>query len=162
MSLKKIGRVSEIEDELTPELDLALREFRLSVYAWSEAIMNRPRQTLAVAPRRQVWKLAAGWVLGCALIASAITAGVFEHRRRPVNIAQVRLPNQSNLAVRPGAKPDPKPETKPETKQIIQQARLEDEELLAKVDSDITQAVPNAMEPLAQMMAWDETKDAVE
>jgi hypothetical protein len=166
MSWKKIGRVSEmgelnkIEDELTPELDLALREFRLSVYAWSETVMNRPRQ--AAAPRRQVWRLAAGWALSCALIAGAITAGVFEHRRQPANIAQVRLPEQPRLAVEPGAKPDPKPETKPETKQNIQQVRQEDEELLAKVDSDISRAVPNAMEPLAQMMAWDETKDAVE
>ena len=110
MSWKKIGRVSEmgelnkIEDELTPELDLALREFRLSVYAWSETVMNRPRQ--AAAPRRQVWRLAAGWALSCALIAGAITAGVFEHRRQPANIAQVRLPEQPRLAVEPGAKPE--------------------------------------------------------
>jgi hypothetical protein len=38
-----------------------------------------------------------------------------------------------------------------------QQARQEDEDLLAKVDSDVSREVPAAMEPLAQMMAEDET-----
>jgi hypothetical protein len=30
--------------------------------------------------------------------------------------------------------------------------------LLAKVDSDVSRAVPSAMEPLAQLMAEDETR----
>jgi hypothetical protein len=38
-----------------------------------------------------------------------------------------------------------------------QQARQEDEDLLAKVDSDVSREVPAAMEPLAQIMAEDET-----
>jgi hypothetical protein len=32
----------------------------------------------------------------------------------------------------------------------------ENEDLLAKVDSDVSRAVPSAMEPLAQLMADDE------
>ncbi len=39
-----------------------------------------------------------------------------------------------------------------------QQLRQEDEDLLAKVDSDVSREVPSAMEPLAQMMAGDETR----
>jgi hypothetical protein len=39
-----------------------------------------------------------------------------------------------------------------------QQVRQEDEDLLAKVDSDVSRGVPSAMEPLAQMMAGDETQ----
>jgi len=143
------------EDELTPELDLALRDFRLSVHAWSEAVMNRPRQALAAAPPRQVWRSAAGWALSYLLIACAVTAGVFEHRRQPVHRAEVRLPEQPRLATETGAKP----ESKPPTKRYIQQARQEDEELLAKVDRDISRAVPSAMEPLGQLMAWDESED---
>jgi hypothetical protein len=38
-----------------------------------------------------------------------------------------------------------------------QQAR-EEEDLLAKVDSDVSREVPSAMEPLAQLMAVDETQ----
>jgi hypothetical protein len=39
-----------------------------------------------------------------------------------------------------------------------QQVRQEDEDLLAKVDSDVSREVPSALEPLAQMMAEDETR----
>ena len=39
-----------------------------------------------------------------------------------------------------------------------QQARQEEEDLLAKVDSDVSRAVPSAMEPLAQLMAEDESQ----
>ena len=37
-----------------------------------------------------------------------------------------------------------------------QRALKENEDLLAKVDSDVSRAVPSAMEPLAQLMADDE------
>ena len=37
-------------------------------------------------------------------------------------------------------------------------AAVTDEALLAGVDSDISRGVPSAMEPLAQMMSYDESK----
>jgi hypothetical protein len=40
--------------------------------------------------------------------------------------------------------------------QRSQQARQEDDDLLAKVDSDVSREIPTAMEPLAQLMAEDE------
>jgi ribosomal protein S25 len=46
-------------------------------------------------------------------------------------------------------------------KQVQEQqarAQVTDEDLLADVDSDVSRQVPSAMEPLAQMMAGDETK----
>jgi hypothetical protein len=43
-------------------------------------------------------------------------------------------------------------------RQLAAQRAKEDEELLAKVDSDISKEVPAAMEPLAQLMAEDETQ----
>jgi hypothetical protein len=43
-------------------------------------------------------------------------------------------------------------------KQRNQQLQQEDEDLLAKVDSDVSRGVPSAMEPLAQMMAGDVTQ----
>ncbi|MFZ1084011.1 MAG: hypothetical protein WAN35_03475 [Terracidiphilus sp.] len=149
MSLdEKAGResgmdgASKREDELTPDLEAAIGEFRLSVHAWSEAAMSRPRPALAAAPRRQVWRLTAGWALGCVLVAGGLTAGVFEHHQQQMKIAQARLVEQQRLAA----------------EQSQKQARQDDEELLAKVDSDISRSVPSAMEPLAQLMAGDETR----
>jgi hypothetical protein len=159
MSLnEKTGSASEQSEELSPELDLALREFRQSIHAWSDAVMNRPRQALAEAPRRQVWRLAAGWALSCVLIVGVVSAGVVEYHRQQIKISQVRLPERPRLVLAP----ESKPETQPEAKENDQQARLEDEDLLAKVDSDVSRAVPSAMEPLAQLMTADESKDATE
>jgi hypothetical protein len=39
-----------------------------------------------------------------------------------------------------------------------QRAHEENEDLLAKVDSDVSREVPIAMEPLAQLMAEDEAQ----
>ena len=39
-----------------------------------------------------------------------------------------------------------------------EQARQDEEDLLSKVDIDVSREVPSAMEPLAQLMAEDETK----
>jgi uncharacterized protein HemX len=142
---EKAGGVSGrcgIEDDLTPELDLALREFRLSVHAWSEAVMSRPRQALAGAPRRPVWRFAAGWALSGVLIAGGLSAGVYGHHQQQMRIAHERIFEQQRQFA----------------EQQAQQARLTDEDLLAKVDSDVSQAVPSAMEPLAQLMAGDESQ----
>jgi hypothetical protein len=43
-------------------------------------------------------------------------------------------------------------------RQLADQHAREAEDLLAKVDSDISQEVPDAMEPLARLMAEDESK----
>jgi hypothetical protein len=41
---------------------------------------------------------------------------------------------------------------------VAAEQRARDEELLAKVDSEVSQEVPSAMEPLAQLMAGDEAE----
>jgi hypothetical protein len=43
-------------------------------------------------------------------------------------------------------------------RQIAAERALEEEELLARVDSDISRQVPRAMEPLASLMTEDETQ----
>ena len=144
----KTGEVSQMNeakssgDELTPELDQAIREFRLSVHAWSAAAMNRPRTMLAAAPPRRIWRLAAGWALSAVLLIGGLSAGVFEHHRQQMKLAQARIAEQQRL----------------EAAQKLKQARQADEDLLAKVDSDVSQAVPSAMEPLAQLMTGDVTR----
>jgi len=124
-------------------LDEALKDFRLSVHAWSEAAYNRPRVTLAAAPYRRAWRLAAGCALGCALVAGGVSGGFYEHHQREMKIAAARAAEQQRLAAE---------------QQRNRLAKEEEEDLLAKVDSDISREVPSAMEPLAQLMAEDETK----
>jgi len=122
-----------------PELNEALRDFRLGVHAWSEAALSRPRTALAATPHRKIGRLAVGWALGCVLIAGGVSGGVWEHHRQEMRIAAARVAEQQRLAAQ-------------------ERARQEEEDLLAKVDSDVSREVPSAMEPLAQLMAGDETR----
>ncbi len=127
-------------DGLDPMLQQTLKDFRRSVLSWSDAAYSRPRAALSAAPRRQVWRLAAGWALGCALLAGSVSGGLYEqHRRREVaRIAEAREVERQ--------------------KAVAEQRSLEEEDLLAKVDSDVSREVPSAMEPLAQLMAEDEAR----
>jgi hypothetical protein len=121
-------------------LEEALKDFRMSVHAWSEAVYSRPR-TAAQVVRHRSWRLAAGWTLGCALVAGGVSGAVYERHQRQemARIAAARVAEQQRLVRE-------------------QQAREEEEDLLAKVDSDVSREVPSAMEPLAQLMAEDEAK----
>ena len=118
-------------------LEQALSNFRASVFAWSDAEYGRPR--MAVRPVRQrSWRLAAGWALGCVLMAGGVSGGVYErhYRQEQARIAAVREAERQRL--------------------VAEQRVREEDELLAKVDSDVSREVPSAMEPLAQLMAEDE------
>jgi hypothetical protein len=121
-------------------VELALRNFRSSVHAWSEAAYGQARPVTVV--RHASWRLAAGWALGCALAAGSVAGGVYErhHRQEMARIAAAaQAASQQKLAAE-------------------KRARQEDEDLLAKVDSDVSREVPSAMEPLAQMMNEDEAQ----
>ena len=124
-------------------LDEALRDFRLSVHAWSEAAYCRPRRALAAAPRYRVWRLAAGWALGCVLVAGAVSGGVQVRHHKQQELARIAALKQAEATDR---------------LRLAQEEKDRDEELLAKVDSDVSREVPSAMEPLAQLMAEDESQ----
>ncbi len=127
----------------TPELDEALKNFRSSVHAWSAAEYSRVRPAVKAA-RQRSWRLAAGWALAGLLVAGgAAGGGVYEHHHRQ-EIA--RIAAAARLA---------------ESERLADQQRareVEEEDLLAKVDSDVSRVVPSAMEPLAQMMVEGETR----
>ena len=123
------------------ELDGALREFRLSVHAWSDAAYSRSRTAAQIVSRRS-WRLAVGWALGCVLVAGSFSGGLWEHHRQTLRMTAARMVEQKQLAA----------------DQRNQQVKQEDEDLLAQVDSDVSREVPSAMEPLAQLMAEDESK----
>ena len=139
----KIEAESEVDEfrNEAGELGEALSDFRMSVHAWSRAAYSRPR-TL-VAPR-QVWRLAVGWALGCVLVAGGASTGIWQHHQREMRSAAARVAERQRLVAQQ------------RIQQNRQQSRQEDEDLLAKVDSDVSREVPAAMEPLALMMAEDD------
>jgi hypothetical protein len=137
-------------DPLTGEnedqaVEQALRNFKASVDAWSKSAMSRPRTTVRLA--RHGWRLAAGWALGCALTAVSVAGALHErqHKQEQSRIAAAQATAQRTA----------------QQKRAGQQmsAALNDEDLLANVDSDISRAVPAAMEPLAQMMDQKQADD---
>lgn len=132
----KDGGVSGVS---APELKQVLSDFKASVFAWSDAEYARPR-TAVLTVRHRSWRLAAGWALGCVLVAGSVSGGVYERHQRQeqAKITAMREAERQRLA----------------TEQRVR----EEDELLAKVDSDVSREVPSAMEPLAQLMADDETE----
>jgi hypothetical protein len=124
-------RESAHEDARVEE---ALKNFRMSVHAWSDAAYVRPRTAVQIV-RHRSWRLAAGWALAALLIAGGVSGGMFERHQK---IEQARIAAAARLAE--------------QQKALREQQAMEEEDLLAKVDSDVSREVPSAMEPLAQLM----------
>jgi hypothetical protein len=141
----------ENEDQAMDQvMEQALRNFKASVHAWSESVsteaaMSRPR-TAVRAPRHS-WRLAAGWALGCAIAAVSVAGAVYErqHKQELARIAAAQAAAQKAAQ-----------QKLPDRQLPAIQA---DEDLLANVDTDISRAVPAAMEPLAQMMDQKQADD---
>jgi uncharacterized protein HemX len=124
------------------ELKEALTNFRSSMQAWSEAACSRPR-TMEQVVRGRTWRLASGWALGCAMAAASVSGVVYQQR------------HQQEMARAAAAQAQRVAEQKLAAEQL---AREDEEDLLAKVDSDVAREVPSAMEPLAQLMSDDDAK----
>jgi len=120
------------------QLEEALKNFRLSVHAWSEAELSRPR-TATVAAQHWSWRLATGWALGLVLAVGGASGSIFERHQKQVE--QARIAAERDAAQQREA--------------AAQKARVDADQLLAKVNSDVSRSVPDAMEPLAQLMDDD-------
>jgi hypothetical protein len=135
------GRTEESAEfeALDPVLQQSLGDFKASVHAWSDAMVSRPRTARQVVVRR-TWRLAAGWALASVLLAGAASGGLYEHHHRQemARIAAARAAEHERQAA-------------------AERARTE-EDLLARVDSDVSREVPSALEPLAQLMTQDVTQ----
>ena len=142
---KKRDRVetsAELDLALSDEaLEQALKNFRHSVHAWSEAEFGRNRAAASTI-RQTSWRLAAGWALSVVLVAGSVSGGVYDQHRR-AEMAKAAAAAQAAQQQRATAE---------------RQAREEDQDLLAKVDSDVSKEVPSAMEPLARLMAEDDIR----
>jgi hypothetical protein len=148
----RAGLSLELREELKgdPALEEALTNFRTSVHAWSDAAYSRQRSfvvTGARVVRQRSWRQATGWAMASLLVAVGLSGGFYEHHHRleMAKIAAARAAEQQKLAS--------------EQQSLVGEKKTPDDEedLLAKVDSDVSREVPSAMEPLAQMMN-DETK----
>lgn len=136
----ELRRAASEGAEADTSLDQALKDFHLSVHTWSQAAYSRPRTT-DVSIRRRSWRLAVGWALGCALVAGGIGGGIIEHQRQ-----------QEATRVPPAEQQAQQQQVATAQVQARPQIHSQDQNLMAKVDSDTAQEVPDAMEPLAQMM----------
>jgi ribosomal protein S21 len=135
------GLKEQTVDAQDAELDEALRDFKSSVYAWSDAAYFRPR-VVTREVRGRNWRLATGWALGCVLAAGSVSGGLYErhHRREMEKMAAEQRAAEQRL------------------REQQAKAAISDEALLADVDSAVSRQVPSAMEPLAQLMSDDGTK----
>ena len=144
-------REKRAEENDDPLVGQALKQFKASVDAWSDAAYGRPRTTVA-RPQRHGWRLAAGWALVCVLAAGGLTGGVYEHHHRQelARIAAAKAAQearQARLDAEQSAAAD---------------AVTNDRDLLAAVDSDVSRQVPAAMEPLAQLIDDNGTRSDTE
>jgi uncharacterized protein HemX len=126
--------LKDAEQQLEKDLEQTLRDFRTNAHAWSEAVYTQPHMPVKIY--KTSWKVAAGWALGCVLAAGSLAGGLYEHHRvqDQEKIAAARAAHEQKLAA---------------------QQRQQSEDLLAKIDTDVSREVPSAMEPLAQLMAED-------
>jgi hypothetical protein len=136
----KLTAQVENPEMLEPEVREALGNFKLSVDAWSEAMISRPR--VAKAAARTNWSTVAKWALGCVVFAGTVSGGVYQNHRQ-LEVAKVEA---ARIAEQ---------QREMEAAKI---AKLDEENLMANVDSDVARQVPSALEPLATLMTEDEAQ----
>ena len=86
------------------------------------------------------WRLAAGLALGCVLAAGSLGGGLYEYHHRQ-DLARIAAAAET---------------ARQQKLEADQRAVKENDDLLAKVDNDVSRQVPQAMEPLARLMAEDD------
>jgi hypothetical protein len=166
--------------DMEPDLELAqaLKHFKASMDAWSEAAHSRPRTVAKLAVRHN-WRMVAGWALGCLLVMGSVasTARKVYQRQEMARIAAqkaaqkiaeeraeaARVTAQPASAQPISAQTDKKTPAATNRKAsapsaTMDSAEAQDEDLLASVDSDVSRQVPAAMEPLAQLMDENDTQ----
>ena len=124
------------------QVETALRHFRESIHTWSEQEYARPRSA-ASSHRSGLWFLrnrVAGWGLASALTLTAVGVPTTLYLRHE---QQVKADQQAAL----------KAQALRDLQQRQAVLQINDEELMSHVDADISQAAPDAMQPLASLMS---------
>ncbi|MGA9583672.1 MAG: hypothetical protein WBQ95_00010 [Terracidiphilus sp.] len=137
--VKLTGHADDPET-LEPELREALDNFKLSVNAWSESMMSRPRE--AKAPARTNWSAVTKWALGCVVFAGTVSGGVYQNHRQleAQKVEAARIAEQQHEM------------------EAAKLAKADQDDLMAEIDSDVARQVPSALEPMATLMTEDETE----
>jgi type IV secretory pathway component VirB8 len=131
------------EHELTDmQVDTALRHFRESVKAWSEAEYSKPR-SVRQTQRSNSWSVITspllGWSLAAAVVATTVAVPVAVHHQHVIEVQKHEaVVRQQQLDQEKAAQ--------------ARAAAIDDDELLSHVDSDIAQDAPDAMQPLSKLM----------
>ena len=143
----------EEEAKDSPEVKQALKYFKSSMDAWSDAALSRPRMMVETEARSS-WRPAAGWALGCLLVAGSVTIAVHHFVQRKTAVPTAQTVRQKPAAQQTAAKQVNVQMQSPAPVHAVakQEAGVTDEDLLASVDQDISRQVPAEMEPLAQLM----------
>jgi hypothetical protein len=150
---EKNRKTQDAQDAQLDEVrvDEALRHFRSSVQAWSEQEFGRARTV-----RRSRWdamlRMAVNPVLSWTMVglvaAASVAIPVSVHHEREVaaerRLAVEQIEQQQRAAVEAA---------KLQEASAIQASAINDDELMSHVDSDVAQAAPDAMEPLASLMS---------
>jgi hypothetical protein len=125
---------------IDPGLREALDNFKSSVDAWSEAMISRPRQ--AKAPVHTNWSAVTKWALGCVVFAGTVSGGLYQNHKQveAAKVEAARIAEQQRAM------------------EAAKVAHVNEEDLMADVDSDVARQVPSALEPMATLMNDDETK----
>ena len=124
-----------------PMLSEALSNFRSSVHAWSDAAFHHARPAAASLPHRLAWRRSIAWALGIVMTAGLAGSGLYERHHQQVEAQrahELEMQRQKVLAAK---------RAEEEAQKV--------EDLLARVDTDVSREVPAAMEPLAQLMTDD-------
>ena len=136
----KLAGQAEDPEKLGPELREALGDFKLSVDAWSEAMISRPRE--AKAPVRANWSAVTKWALGSAVFAGTVSSGVYQNHKQveAAKVEAARIAEQQREM------------------EAAKVAKVNEEDLMANIDSDVARQVPSALQPLASLMTDDEAQ----
>ena len=137
--IRKREEISSELETLDPKMREALGNFKSSVFAWSEAMMSQPR---TVQVEHTSWRHVAGWALGCVLVVGVFSGGVYDHHHRQ-ELARVAALQEAE-----------------HQRQLAAERAKAEEDLMAKIDTDVSREVPSAMEPLASLMADDDEEQS--
>lgn len=135
----------EGQDRETEDVQAALRHFRESVHEWSEQEFGRARvirRSRWDAMWRVIARPAMVWVMASALVLVSVGIPVSVHHERQAAVDRRMALERAQAMQAEAAK-----------QQVTTATAMSDDELLTHVDSDIAQAAPDAMEPLASLMS---------
>ncbi|WP_263358021.1 hypothetical protein [Acidicapsa ligni] len=129
------------------EVEAALKSFRTSIHAWSDEEFTRARPVAVSTRVGAGWmrNSIAGWALGCVIAVAAVGVPVSVHHQHVVAA-------EHEAAVQEQARLEAAAEAS-KAAGIEVASSVSDEDLLSHVDSDIAQAAPDAMQPLADLMS---------